>query len=120
MAEEETDDESELRLGRSEFKKFVKIARNKELTFAFCPTGGQDEPMFAVHRRRKPDALGKAARKEAEETKYACGKMRVEGKELVLTCDRMVAGMEKKVAKMLRKMKLPLTVRIAGADDDVA
>lgn len=114
MAEEESDDESELRLDRTDLKKFVKIARNKELTFAFCPTSGKEEPMFTVHRRKKPDILGKAARKEAEETKYACGKMRVEGKTLVLTCDRLVAGMEKKVAKMLRKMKVPLTVKVAG------
>jgi hypothetical protein len=115
MAEEETDDDSELRLDRAAFKKFLKIARNKELTFAFCPTGGKEQPMFAVHRRKKPDILGKAARKEAEETKYACGKMKVDGKTLVLTCDRLVAGMEKKIAKMLRKMKVPLTVRIATA-----
>lgn len=120
MAEDDSDDESELRLDRTDFKKFLKIARSKDLTFAFCPTGGKEEPMFAVHRRKKPDILGKAARKEAEETKYACGKMRVDGKTLVLTCDRQVAGMEKKIGKLLRKMKVPLTVKIAGADGEEA
>lgn len=115
MAGSEDDDgeESELRLDRSELKKFMKLARNKELPFAFCPASGKDEPMFTAHKRKKPDTLGKKAKKEAEQPKYACGTMKVEGKTLTLTCERQVAGMERKLGKFLRKMKLPLEVRIA-------
>ncbi|QYK42376.1 MAG: hypothetical protein KF887_04430 [Paracoccaceae bacterium] len=117
MAEdgEGEDEGGELALDRTGLKKFVKIARNKSLTFAFCPASGQDEPLFTVHRRKKPDILGKMARKEAEQTKYACGTMTVDGKTLVLTCDRVVPGMDKKLAKMLRKMKVPLEVKIMAA-----
>lgn len=107
-------DESELRHDRTELKKLVKIAQNKALTFAFCPASGQDEPLFTLHRRKKPDVLGKMARKEAEQTKFACGTMKVEGKTLVLSCARLVPGIEKKLAKMLRKMKVPLEVKLAG------
>ncbi|MFN3973269.1 MAG: hypothetical protein ACK4GO_00060 [Gemmobacter sp.] len=114
MAAEETDgEESELRLDRNELKKFVKMAKNRDLTFAFCPASGRDEPMFTIHRRKKPDMLGKMAKKEAEQTKYACGKMKVDGKVLTLTCDRVVAGLEKKLAKMLRKMKVPMEVKVS-------
>jgi hypothetical protein len=122
MAEDDEsgDDGGELRLDRGSLKKFVKLARSKGLTFAFCPAAGKDEPLFAVHRRKKPDMLGKMARKEAEQTKYACGTMTVEGKVLVLACDRQVPGMDKKLAKMLRQMKVPLEVRVTGPEGEEA
>lgn len=104
-----------LGLSPIELKKFIKIGRSKELTFAFVPAGGKDEPLFTIHRRKKPDVLGKAARKEAEETKFACGKMKVDGKTLVLTCDKVVPGLQRKLQKMLRAMKLPLEVKVTGA-----
>lgn len=114
MAEESDDEEEGLGLSPIELKKFIKIGRSKELTFAFVPAGGKDEPLFTIHRRKKPDVLGKAARKEAEETKFACGTMKVEGKTLVLTCEKVVPGMQRKLQKMLRGMKLPLEVKVNG------
>jgi hypothetical protein len=114
MAEDSDDEDEGLGLSPLELKKFIKLGRSKELTFAFVPAGGTEEPLFTVHRRKKPDVLGKAARKEAEETRFACGRMKVDGKTLVLTCDKVVPGMQRKLQKMLRGMKLPLEVRVTG------
>lgn len=118
MAEESGDEGGGLGLSPIELKKFIKIGRSKELTFAFVPAGGKDDPLFTIHRRKKPDVLGKAARKEAEETKFACGKMTVDGKTLILTCDKVVPGLQRKLQKMLRGMKLPLEVKVTGADGE--
>lgn len=116
MADGEDEGGGGLRLDTAELKKFVKLGRNRPLTFAFCPASGKDEPLFAAHRKKKPDVLGKNARKEAEQTKFACGTFSVDGKTMVLTCDKVVPGMAQKLKKMLRKQKVPLDVKLVGAD----
>lgn len=128
MAEDEgeaEDDGGGMGLDKAGLKKFVKLAKNRSLTFAFCPASGQDEALFAAHRTKKPDNYGKAARKEAEQTKVSYGKMTVEGKTITLTCDKTVPGMDRKLAKMFRKMKVPLEVKIidgagGGGGENVA
>ncbi|RUS59677.1 hypothetical protein EGN72_13345 [Pseudorhodobacter sp. E13] len=100
----------------AELKKLVKIARTKSLAFAFCPAAGEEEPMFCLHRRKKPEILGKALRKESEQTKVAFGMATVEGKTLNMTCDRLVPGMSKKLKKFFRGQKLPLDVVVMDAE----
>lgn len=119
MADGEDEGEGGLRLDTAGLKKFFKLGRQRALTFAFCPAGGQDEPLFTAHRRKKPEVLGKGARKEAEQTKFACGTFKVDGKTLTLTCIKQVPGMEQKLKKMLRKMKVPLEVKLveSGGED---
>jgi hypothetical protein len=112
---EEGDDDSALRLDKAALKKFMKLGKSRSLTFAFVPASGQEEPLFTIHRRKKPDTLGKTARKEAEQTKVAYGRLTVEGKVLTLACDKVVPGMEKKLAKMLRKEKVQMEVKVAEA-----
>jgi hypothetical protein len=108
-------------LDSAALKKFIKIGRSRDVTFAFIPTGGDKPDVFMADRRKKPDTFGKNSRKEAEETKVAYGKLRVEGKTVTLTCDKQVPGMDRKVAKLFRKQKVPYEVRIVGPDgEDVA
>lgn len=106
---------SEFQTEGGELKKLVKLARSKSLPFAFCPGAGENEAMFCIHRRRKPDVLGKAVRKEAEQTKVAFGTLAAEGKILSLTCARLVPGMAKHLKKYLRSQKLPLKVILLDA-----
>jgi hypothetical protein len=108
-------------LDSAALKKFIKIARSREVTFAFIPTGGDEDDVFAANRRKKPDTFGKNTRKEAEERKVAYGKMKVEGKTVTLTCDKQVPGMDRK-DKLFRKQKVPYEVKIvdAGGGEDVA
>lgn len=109
-------------LDSAALKKFIKIARSREVTFAFIPTGGDEDDVFAAHRRQKPDTFGKNSRKEAEERKVAYGKMKVEGKTVTLTCGKSVPGMDRKVAKLFRKQKVAYEVKIVepGSGEDVA
>lgn len=111
-------EESEVSLDRQELKKFLKLARTKEMPFAYCPAPGKEEDCFTSHKTKKPKKLGKMAKDDVEQPKYAFGTMKVEGKIVTLTCDRTIAGMERKMGKYLRKMKVPLQVRIAGADGE--
>ncbi len=144
---EDNDDGGGLILDKQALKKFFKLGKTRELTFAFVPGSGEMDSLLTFHRRKKPDAFGKAARKlggkpkedeEEEEgddaegddggkkkqkpaTKFAYGKMTVEGKTLVLTCAKAIPGMEKKVAKLLRAEKVPMEIKIVeGGGEDVA
>ncbi len=116
MADGEDEGGGGLRLDTAELKKFLKLGRSRPMTFAFCPAGGQEEPLFAAHRRKKPEVLGKSARKEAEQTKFACGTFSVDGKTMVLTCEKVIPGMAQKLKKMFRQQKVPLEVKLMGAD----
>ena len=118
MAEdgEDDDDGGGLRLDTAQIKKLVKVGRSRPLTFAFCPGAGDEEPLFTLHRRKKPDILGKTARKESDASKVAYGTMTVDGKCLVLTCERVIPGMGKKLKKMLREQKVPMDVKLLDAE----
>lgn len=118
--EQEEGSESEFGLKGMALKKMMKIARNRPLSFSFVPGAGDQEPTFGMHRRKKPEVMGKSMRKEAEQPKVAYGTAKLEGKELVLTCTKTVPGMEKKLMKTLRKEKLAVTVKVveAGGGED--
>lgn len=106
---------SELKLEGGELKKLVKVVRTKSLAFAFCPGAGEEEPLFSIHRRKKPEILGKALRKESGQTKIAYGTVTAEGKTLNMTCERALPGMAKKMKKYFRDQKLPLNVMLLDA-----
>lgn len=110
--DEEEGSESEFGQKGMALKKMMKVARTKPLSFSFVPGSGDKEATFGLHRRKKPEVMGKSMRKEAEQPKVAFGTAKLEGKELVLTCTKVVPGMEKKLQKTLRKEKLALTVKV--------
>lgn len=106
---------SEFQTEGGELKKLVKLARSKSLSFAFCPSS-DEEPMFCLHRRKKPEMLGKALRKESGQTKVAFGTLMAEGKTLNMTCTQLVPGLSKKLKKYLRSQKLSVDVMVLDAD----
>lgn len=119
----EESDEGEdggLGLDKAEFKKFIKLAKGKALPFAFCPASGDEEALFTMHRRRKPEVLGKAARKESDQSKFAFGTIKTEGDTLVISATRSLPGFEKKMKKLLRELKIPMKIKINGEDSGEA
>lgn len=106
---------SEFQTQGSELKKLVKLARSKSLAFAFCPAS-EDEPLFCIHRRKKPEVIGKALRKESGQTKVAFGMLMAEGKTLNLTCTKLLPGLSKKLKQLFRSQKLSLKVMVLDAD----
>lgn len=107
-----------LKLDPAEMKKLVKLSRSKSMPFAFCPASGDEEPLFTIHRRKQPDKLGKGAKKEAEQTKVAFGSMKFEGKELVLTCQKVVPRLGKVLQKYLRANKISVKVKVLDKDGE--
>ena len=105
---------SEFKTAGAELKKLVKLARNKALSFAFCPATDADA-LFSLHRRKKPAILGKILRKESKQTKVAFGTVTAEGKTLTLACEKLVPGLAKKLKKYFRLQKLSLKVTVLDA-----
>lgn len=102
-----------------ELKKLLKLGKKRPMPFAFCPSGGDDDNILIIHRKRKPEMLGKIARKEGEGTKIAFGTFTVKGKELTATCERQLAGLAKRLKRHLKAEKMPLNIVILDASGEV-
>lgn len=97
-----------------ELKKLIKLGKQRELSFAYCP-GGVDGDVFLVHRRKAPDMLGKKARKEADRPKAAYGTFRVEGRVITMTCLALVPALDKRIRKFLRENRVSMQVALLDA-----
>ncbi|MFN4171550.1 MAG: hypothetical protein ACK4GW_07330 [Pseudorhodobacter sp.] len=113
---EDDSEEEGLGLEGIELKKFVKIARKQSLPFAFVPGAGDEGPTFMLHRRKKAEVMGKTLRKETKQSKVSFGMMKVEGKTVSLTCDKVVPGLGKKLQRFFRKQKVPMDVLLFDAN----
>jgi hypothetical protein len=116
------------------------LRRGRPVPFAFTPGKGEDDSLFAAHRKRPPEMIAKATRRESGQTRVAFGTFTVLGKELVLTCIQELPAIAKKLKKHLRAERLPMNIRVLditgreidadiedlgdddvlGADDDAA
>lgn len=121
MPEEEGgNDEESLDLDTADLKKFLKKAKTKVLTFVYAPPAGSDgEGVFTLHNRKNPKALSKDVNDEKKEkgekgTKVSFGKMEFKDDVLVLTCDKVVPGMEKKLTKLFREKRVQAKFKIVG------
>ncbi len=103
----------------SEIKKFAKIMRKRPISFAFNPGSGNDSAYFALHRAKPAKTVGKDAKDEGEGNKYAFGTAKVEGKVLLLTCDREVPSLAKKLKKYLKSQKVMLNVEVYDASGNL-
>lgn len=102
-----------------DLKKTLKLARKLPLNFAYCPGGGEDEDFLLIDRKKKPDVLGRTARGEGIGTKLAFGQLTLTGKVVSLQCDKVLAGLAKKIKKYLRFEKAPLNVVVLDADGNI-
>jgi len=102
-----------------ELKKLLAQAKKKELHFAYCPGGQVQDDVFMMHRKKKPEVLGREARAEGEGSKIGFGRVEVTGKIVSLSCDRVISGMAKKLKKYLAKENCKLNVRLLDADGTV-
>lgn len=82
------------------------------MPFAFCPANGEDESLFATHRKKKPELIAKSARKASGQTKVAFGYFTVEKKTLNLVLHRELPQIAKRLKKHLRRERLWLNIRI--------
>ncbi len=93
-----------------ELKKLLKLGKKRPMPFAFCPSGGDDDNVLIIHRKRQPEMLGKIARKEGEGTKIAYGTFTMKGKQMTLTCERELAGLAKRMKRHMKLEKMPMNI----------
>ncbi|MES2846784.1 MAG: hypothetical protein V4804_03175 [Pseudomonadota bacterium] len=106
---------AELRLEPDEMKKLIKMGKQRPLPFAFSP-GGEQPDLLLFHRKKAPEKLAKKARKETGATRVAYGTFAVTGQEMKLTCLRLMPQLDKRVKKVLREMRISLSVTLLDAD----
>lgn len=96
-----------------ELHTLVRLGKKRPMPFAFCPSrGGDDESLFASHRKKPPEMIAKAARKASGQTKVCYGTFTVEAKLMTLVLVKELPSIAKKLKKHLRNERLPMNVKI--------
>lgn len=102
-----------------ELKKLVKIAKKRDLNFAYCPGNDPKEDVFVLDRKKNPEVIGRAARGEGTGTKAAIGTARVKGRVMMMTCLKELPQMAKKLKKFLKSEKVPMNIVIMDKDGNI-
>ncbi len=110
--DDEDDDDHRYAVTGDDLRKILRRGRRRPVPFAFTPGKGEDESLFAVHKKRPPEMIAKATRRESGQTKVAFGTFVVQGKELILTCIQELPAIAKKLKKHLRVERLPMNIRV--------
>lgn len=95
-----------------ELKGIVRLARRRAMPFAFCPKSDTDEPLFATHRKKPPEIIARVTRRDSGQSKVAFGTFVVQGRIMVLTCQRELPAIAKRLKRHLKMQKLPMNVRV--------
>lgn len=95
-----------------ELKGIVRLARRRAMSFAFCPKSDTDEPLFATHRKKPPEIIARVTRRDSGQSKVAFGTFVVQGRLMVLTCQRELPAIAKRLKRHLKMQKLPMNVRV--------
>lgn len=106
------DDVSEYVVHGDELKKILRLGRRRPMPFAFCPDSDGAAPLFATHRKKPPEIIARVTRKDSGQTKVAFGTFVVQGKVIVLTCEKVVPEIARKLRRFMRIEKMPLHVRV--------
>ncbi|MEP5732005.1 MAG: hypothetical protein ABJL67_21810 [Sulfitobacter sp.] len=95
-----------------ELRKLIRVAKQRPLAFASSPGKDDGDFVFALHRKRTPDALSRAVKKESTTNKIAYGLCAIDGKLMSLTCEQELPGLARKLKKWLKKQKAPHNIKI--------
>lgn len=112
--EDEDDDKAYVVTGE-ELKKLVRLGRKRPMPFAFCPSVGEDVSLFATHRKKSAKRIGKATKEDSGQTKVAWGTFVIVDRVMVLTCERELPSIAKKLKRHMRAERLPLNIRVLDA-----
>ena len=113
--DEDDDDDKQYVVTGDELKKLVRLGRKRPMPFAFCPSNGDDESLFATHRKKPAKKIGKATKADSGQLKVAWGTFVIVDRVMVLTCERELPSIAKKLKKHMRAERLPLNIRVLDA-----
>lgn len=96
-----------------ELQKLVLMGKKRPMPFAFCPSsGGDDESLFATHRKKQPAIIAKAARKAANQNKVCYGTFTVEARLMTLVLIKELPSIAPRLKKHLRHERLSLNIKV--------
>ncbi len=113
--DDDDDDDKQYVVTGDELKKLVRLGRKRPMPFAFCPSNGDDESLFATHRKKPAKKIGKATKADSGQLKVAWGTFVIVDRVMVLTCERELPSIAKKLKKHMRAERLPLNIRVLDA-----
>lgn len=93
-------------------KKIVRKGKKRPMPFAFVPEYGDDDGMFAVHKKRKPEMIARATRLASGQSRVAWGTFTVIGRVMELTCINELPSIAKKLRRHLRLEKIRVDIRV--------
>lgn len=101
-----------------ELKKMVKMGKKRPMPFAYAPK--DDEGcLFATDRKKSPEVIARATKKESGQAKIAFGTFVVEGKLMILTLTKELPGIAKKLKKHFRGEKLSINIQVVDVSGNV-
>lgn len=101
-----------------ELKKMVKMGKKRPMPFAYAPK--DDEGcLFATDRKKTPEVIARATKKESGQAKIAFGTFVVEGKLMILTLTKELPGIAKKLKKHFRGEKLSINIQVVDVSGNV-
>ncbi|GGH25039.1 hypothetical protein SAMN05444007_103302 [Cribrihabitans marinus] len=102
---------------KDELKAHLTLAKKKELAFGLCLGKKPEGTVIVCHKSKKPEAMIRDARKMGETPKVTCGMMKVEGKELHLTCFAdPLPNLAKRTRDMLKAAGMKYKVKVFDKD----
>jgi len=110
---------SEMALKGAELKKLLKVAKKREIAFAYAPGKKPEDDVFSLDRKKAPDVVSRLVRKESDGSKYAFGLASVNGKVISLMCERELPNMAKSLKKLFKAEKCPMNVVILDQSGNV-
>jgi len=103
---------SEYQVEGADLKKLILLAKKNPVAFGFNPSKTIAESYLAMHRKKAPRFLGKDAKDEGAGQKAAFGMFKVEGKLIVLQCERVVPALAMNLKKYLGLQKIKLNIEV--------
>jgi len=89
-----------------DIKTAIAKARKKPLAFGLCLGKKPESTVLITHKSKSASVLGQQARKAGETSKFTFGTMKVQSKNLFLTCEGDApAGAAKKIKMFLKVSK---------------
>jgi len=101
-----------------ELKNLVKMGTKRSLSFAFCP-GKKNDHVILIDRRKEPEVIAKAAKKEGSGSKVAFGTFEVKSDTMELTCGQVIPALGRTLKKYLKSQKVIVKIVVLDAEGNV-
>ena len=103
----------------SDIVKLVRKSARSTVHFAFSPGFDAKDSWLALNKRKTASHLYKFARREGPSKKVASGKMKLDGREVVLTCQTEIPALARKFKYFLHENGMSFKVRVLDKNGEL-